>query len=145
MTRRTNPKFRIYERFTNHDPSKASLYGEDLCLSASNFPNTNDDTKIHGSNDEEDTCKDMIQLLVKGTEKHTLPTTHMAIALSNKYFYEHPNDKLNLTLNTLTFDNLEEKLSNIQCGVPEDQENQARVFIIFFQQYHSIEKQCLNS
>ena len=133
MTRRTNPKFRIYERFTNHDPSKASLYGEDLCLSASNFPNTNDDTKIHGSKDEENTCKDTIQLLVKGTEKHTLPTTHMAITLSNKYFYEHPNDKLTLSLSTLTRGDLEEKLSMIQCGVPEDQENQARVFIeIFF-------------
>ena len=70
---------------------------------------------------------------MKGAEKHTLPTTHMAITLSNKYFYEHPNDKLTLSLNTLSLGILEEKLSKIQCGVPKDQENQARVFIeIFF-------------
>jgi len=79
---------------------------------------------------------------VKGTEKHTLPTTHMAITLSNKYFYENPNDKLTLSLNTLTLGDLEKKLSKIQCGVLEDQENQARVFIEFLQQFQFIANQC---
>ena len=81
---------------------------------------------MHGSIDE-NTCKDTIHLKVKGTEKHTLSTSHMAITLSNKYFYENSNDKLFLTLETLTHDELDYKLSQIQCGVPEDHENQARV------------------
>ena len=121
-------KYVIFVLFKNYiaNPSKASLYGEDLCLTASNFPNTNDDTKIHGSK-EENTCKDTIHLKVKGVEKHALSTTHMAITLSNKNFYANPNTKLTLSLNTLIHEKLDHKLSQIQCGVSEDQENQARV------------------
>jgi hypothetical protein len=103
---------------------EASLYGEDLCLSQSNFPKNNDEKQVHGSV-EENTCMDTIELKIKGTEKHVLSTSHMAITLSNKHFFKKPNDKLTLFFDTLDQDDLETKLSEIQCGIAEDQENPA--------------------
>jgi hypothetical protein len=103
---------------------EASLYGEDLCLSYSNFPKNNDEKQIHGSV-EENTCMDTIELKIKGTEKHVLSTSHMATTLSNKHFFKNPNDKLTLFFDTLDQDDLKGKLSEIQCGIAEDQENPA--------------------
>ena len=50
----------------------------------------------------------------------------MAVTLSEKYFHENPNDELLITTNTLDRNELDSKLSAIQCGVSNDQENQVR-------------------
>ena len=103
-----------------HFEVEASIYGPDLCLK--NLPDTNAETHIHGSIGE-NTCKDDIYLEIDGTETNVLPTSHISITLSNKFFYTNQNDTLSLTLNTLNNDELESKLSAIQCGVTNDVEN----------------------